>query len=186
MDSSLELSAPLSSSSICENCKAENPSEKKFCSTCSFPIGGTSEEQTSFRLLVSSRKRLLSDAQDKIKSAKTTIYILAGLFFLAGVFFGFAGDDVATAVVYLVVTILYLIFAAWATNNPFGAILTAFIVFITIHVVSAVADPATLFQGLIIKIAVIVALVKGIRSAREAQEYLAELKKFKAAPVGNE
>ncbi|HKZ36239.1 MAG TPA: hypothetical protein VJ184_01220 [Chryseolinea sp.] len=41
-------------------------------------------------------------------------------------------------------------------------------------------------SGIIIKIFFVAALVKGIRSARESQEYLKELGKFKAAPVGNE
>jgi|SRR5688572_16838244 len=186
MDSPLELPAPLASALVCENCKAENPVEKKFCSKCSYPIGGTAEEQQSFRLLVSSRKRLLSDAQDKMKSAKTTIYILAAVFFGVGLFVGLYNEDVPTAVAYLVMSVLYLIFAAWATNNPFGAILTAFLVYVTMHVANAFVDPATLFHGLIIKIVIIIAFVKGIRSARDAQEYLAELKKFNAAPVGNE
>ena len=42
---------------------------------------------------------------------------------------------------------------------------------------------ATIFSGIILKIFIITALVKGIRSAQEAQKYLSELEKLKAAPV---
>jgi len=181
-----ELAASQSAFSACDNCKAENSSDKKFCPGCSFPVGGTEEEQRSFRLLVSSRKRMLSDANDKIKSAKYIIYFLAGIFFVFGLLAGFLNDDFPTLVINLFMCILYLIFAAWSTKNPFGAILTAFIVYITLQVVNAFVEPTSLASGIIIKIFVVAALVKGIRSARDAQEYLKELEKFKAAPVGNE
>lgn len=169
----------------CENCSTENSSDKKFCSQCSFPIGGTEDEQRSFRLLVSSRKRLLSDAEDKIKSARYTIYILAGIFFLVGGIAGLANDDIPTLIVNFCLCVLYLIFAAWCTKNPFGAILTAFIVYVTILVVNFFVDPATIFGGIIIKIFVIAAFIKGIRSAQEGQGYLKELEKLKAIPVDN-
>jgi hypothetical protein len=170
----------------CENCKTQNLPDKKFCSQCSFPFGGTEDEKRSFRLLVSSRKRFLSDANDKIKSAKYTIYILAGLFFVFGLIAGVVNDDIPTLVVNLFICLLYLIFAAWSTKNPFGAILTAFIVYATVQVANAFLDPATLASGFIIKIFIIAAFIKGIRSAQEAQGYLKELEKLKAAPIGNQ
>lgn len=186
MEALHELAAKLPAFLICDNCKAENPSDKNFCSACSFPVGGTADEQRNFRLLVSSRKRLLSDAHDKIKSAKNIIYVLAGIFFVFGLFTGLVNNDFPMLVVNLFMCILYLIFAAWCTKNPFGAILTAFIVYITLQVVNAFVEPTSIASGFIIKIFVVAALVKGIRSARESQEYLKELEKFKAAPVGNE
>lgn len=182
---------PLSESSImspdvsCENCTTQNPWNKKFCSQCSFPIGGTDEEKRNFRLLVSSRKRLLSDANDKIKGAKTAIYILAGIFFVFGVIAGLVNEDFPTLVVNLCLCILFLIFAAWSTKNPFGAILTAFMVYLTVQVVNAFVDPVTIVSGIIIKIFVIAAFIKGIRSAQEGQGYLKELEKLKAVPVDN-
>lgn len=169
---------------VCENCAAEVNAHQKFCSQCSFPANGSEDEKRSFRLLVSSRKRFLKDANEKIKSGKIIIYALAGLYFVFGLFFGFANDDIATMIVYLVCTVIYLILAAWSSNNPFGAILTALIIYVTIHVLSAFVDPATIFSGIILKIVFISAFVKGIRSAQEAQKYLAELEKLKAVPVG--
>lgn len=169
----------------CENCSTRNPGDKKFCSQCSFPIGGNEDEQRSFRLLVSSRKRLLSDAEDKIKRAKYAIYILAGVFFLFGGIAGLANDDMPTLVVNLSLSILYLIFAAWCTRNPFGAILTAFIVYVTILVANAFIDPVSIASGVILKIFVIAALINGIRSAQEGVGYLKELEKLNAMPIDN-
>lgn len=181
----LSESIHLSPDVTCENCTAQNAIDKKFCSQCSFPIGGSEEEQRNFRLLVSSRKRLLGDANDKIKSAKYAIYVLAGIFFIFGLIAGLVNDDIPTLTVNLFLCILYLIFATWSTKNPFGAILTAFIVYITVQVVNAFVDPATLASGVIIKIFVIAAFVKGIRSAQEGQGYLKELEKLNAVPVDN-
>jgi hypothetical protein len=81
--------------------------------------------------------------------------------------------------------VIYLILAAWSNKNPFGAILTAFIIYITLIVINAFFDPATIIQGIIIKIFFIGALIKGTRSAKEAEGFKKELEKFKAVPVGN-
>lgn len=42
-----------------------------------------------------------------------------------------AQDDVASFVANLVLCLTYLILAAWATKNPFAAILTAFVLYLT-------------------------------------------------------
>lgn len=165
----------------CENCSADNPETQKFCSACSFPINGSDQEKSSFRLILSSRKRFLADAEKKIENGKLTIYALAGLFFISGFFYFFVNDDVATLVVSLLIAVIYLGLVAWFPKNPFAAMLTAFVFYVTIQLVNAIADPVTIFSGWLIKIFVVVAFVKGIRSAREAQTLLKELAKLKGA-----
>jgi hypothetical protein len=171
---------------VCEHCNAINGPLNKYCSQCSFPVGGSDEEKANFRLIVSSRRRFLDDAMDKIKSARNAIYGLAALFFIFGLFMGFGMDDFATMIVNLILCVIYLVLAAWCNQNPFGAILTAFIIYMTIVLVNMVVDPATLFQGIIIKIVIIAWLAKGIRSAHEAKGYLKELENLKAVPVDTE
>lgn len=186
-DPMMESSSSLTPDAItCENCNHVNPGEQKFCSTCSFPVGGTEDEKIKFRLIVSSRKRLLKDATEKMKSAKNIIYVMAGLVFLTGLIQGIVNDDFVTMIVNLCISLLYLILAAWSAKNPFGAILTALMIYITLNVINAFFEPATIVQGIIIKIFFIAAFIKGIRSAKEAEVYLAELEKLKAVPVGNE
>lgn len=169
----------------CENCNAINLPTQKFCTQCSFPVGGNDEEKTKFRLIVSSRKRLLKDVEEKIKSAKTIIYVLAGFALVMGLVFGLVNDDFPTMIMNLFLSVIYLILAAWSNKNPFGAILTAFIIYITLIVINAFFDPATIIQGIIIKIFFIGALIKGTRSAKEAEGFKKELEKLKAVPVGN-
>lgn len=181
MDVIFEKSSP--EPSVCENCSASVVSTQKFCSQCSYPANGSEEEQRNFRLHVSSRKRFLSDAQDKIKSSKIIIFGLAGLFFIVGLIMGFGSDDFVSMVTNIFLCIVFLILAAWCTHNPFGATLTALIIYGTILVVNAFADPTTILSGIILKVIIITALVKGIRSAQEAQKYLSELEKLKAVSV---
>jgi 1,4-dihydroxy-2-naphthoate octaprenyltransferase len=170
---------------LCENCQAENAPDKRFCTQCRFPITGTDEEKGFFRSEIAKNRILLKDAEEKIKSAKNTIFILAGFSLLVGIILYFSQDDVASFVVYVLIAILYLALAAWCSNNPFGAILTAFIVYITLQLVSAFVDPVSLVSGILWKIIFIGALIKGIRSASEARSYIRELEKSKVTPVGS-
>ena len=176
---------PIADVITCENCNATHAPDKKFCSECSFPIQGTQEEKTSFRLTVGSRKRLLKDAEDKIKSAKTMIYVAAAVFLVSGLIFYAISNDVGILLVNLVISLVYLILAAWSKTNAFGAIVTAFAIFVTIQVVNVFADPTSIFSGIIIKIILIAAFVKGIRSAIDARNLLRELEKLKAVPNGS-
>ncbi len=183
-----EIATPLSPVPdviTCENCSATHASDKKFCSDCSFPMQGTEAEKTSFRLTLGSRKRLLKDAEEKIKSARTMIYVAAGLFFVSGLITYAVSDDVGTLLVNFVICLLYLILAAWSSRNAFGAILTAFTIYITVQVVNAFVDPATILSGIILKVILIAAFVKGIRSAIDARNLMRELEKFKAVPNGS-
>jgi hypothetical protein len=60
----------------------------------------------------------------------------------------------------------------WSRRSPLPALVTGLAIFVTVHAVSAVVDPKTLFMGLIIKIAAIVAFVQGIRAALDLRRHV--------------
>lgn len=169
----------------CENCSSSAASDNVYCTSCGYPILGSQEEKSRYILRVSSRKRLLHDAKLKVKEARTAIFVLAGLTLVFGLIAEFASDDTATAIVSLVLCLFYLIMGVWSNKNAFGAILVSFIVYITLNILNAIVDPATLVQGIIIKIIFILAFIKGIRSASEAQRLMKELEVYNAEPVGS-
>ncbi len=146
-----------------------------FCQACGFPMKGTEEEQRSYRLRISSRKRLLADANKKISNAKTALFVLAGLVTLYGVIMFFSEDDTASLIGALLIAIIYLGLAAWASKNPFGAILTGMIIYLTLWVLDILVDPSAIYSGIIIRILIIGAFVKGIKSAREAKVLLQQI-----------
>ena len=166
---------------ICENCRNHQSIEKKFCSSCSFPVQGTDEEKYNFRLRLSSRKRLLKDAEGRMKSARTMIYVAAGLFLVSGLIAFFTSDDYATLLVSLIICVVYLILAVWSSKNSFAAILTAMIIYLTIQLINVIAAPESLFSGIILKIIIIVAFAKGIKAALEAKNLLGQLDKLGAS-----
>lgn len=170
---------------VCENCGNIGSLNQKYCSKCSFPFGGTEEEKQKFKAKITGHKFLMAEAKKETQTALIIILVLAGIVFLTGLYQGFMADNFGGMILNLCLCLLYLILAAWCNKNPFGAILTAFIVYLTINVINAFFDPLTLFQGLLMKIIIIGGFVKGIRSAKDAMEHLSELEKMKAAPVEN-
>jgi hypothetical protein len=69
---------------------------------------------------------------------------------------------------FLAVVMLGLWF--WSKRALLPAIIAAFGIYVTVIVGSALVDPKTLVQGIIVKIAVIVALSKGVQSALAARK----------------
>lgn len=57
----------------------------------------------------------------------------------------------------------------WAKSNPFMAAVTALILFLGVHVISAVVEPKTLVQGVIIKILFTVGLIHAVKAGAEAR-----------------
>ena len=51
----------------------------------------------------------------------------------------------------------------WSKKNPFAAMVTALTVYLSVIVLSAIIDPHSIYQGIIIKIFVITALINGIK-----------------------
>ncbi|WP_437817215.1 hypothetical protein [Sorangium sp. So ce1078] len=62
----------------------------------------------------------------------------------------------------------------WAKKSLLPAILVALAVFVTVHVASAIIDPKTIVQGVIIKIVALVALTRGVKAALAARRLEAD------------
>jgi hypothetical protein len=68
------------------------------------------------------------------------------------------------AVNYFLALVMFVIFA-WSKKAPFSAFVTALSIYLGVIVLSAILDPKTIIQGIIVKIAVIAALINGIKAA---------------------
>jgi hypothetical protein len=71
-------------------------------------------------------------------------------------------------VVNLILAAIMVVLAWWSKRRALPAILIATAVFVVVQVTSAIIDPRTLVQGIIVKIIVISVLVKGIKGAISA------------------
>jgi hypothetical protein len=65
---------------------------------------------------------------------------------------------------YFLAIVMFVIFK-WSKTAPFSAFVTALSIYIGVIVLSAVVDPKTIIQGIIVKALVIMALVNGIKAA---------------------
>jgi hypothetical protein len=68
-------------------------------------------------------------------------------------------------IINLIVAAIMLALSFWARRAPLPAVLIATATYVVVIVGSAIADPATLAQGWIVKLIIIVFLVKGIKAA---------------------
>jgi hypothetical protein len=81
-------------------------------------------------------------------------------------------SDPAAIGVLIVMLALALIFFGlwiWGRKSPFPALLTALVVFVSFHLLDAVLDPATLVQGIIMKIVVLSGLGTALKKAYVAK-----------------
>lgn len=65
---------------------------------------------------------------------------------------------------YFLSIVMFVIFV-WSKKTPFSAFVTALSVYLGVMVLSAIVDPKTIIQGVIVKVAVVVALINGIKAA---------------------
>lgn len=68
-------------------------------------------------------------------------------------------------IVNLVLAAIMGVLAVWGATAPLGAVLVATATYAVVLIANAIADPATIAQGIIVKIVIIVFLVKGIKAA---------------------
>lgn len=128
----------------------------QFCEKC-----GADQQALSFDADVA---RVIHS--DSIRSATSSL-LWVGILMAAGGVLGFAiggGEDVLGFGINLGISAFYFGLWHWSKQQPLGATAAGLGVFVTLHVASAVIDPATIAQGLVLKIVVLVLLVRGVRA----------------------
>jgi hypothetical protein len=120
-----------------------------------------------------------------MKNARTILLVLGTLQLVLGtcLFIGFrnvTGPDADLSVAGIAVAIVGFIFVAlgvWATKAPFPAALTGLIIFLTLTVADAVANPLTLVQGLVVKVIVIAVLAKAVSAGLQHRQLRRQMEK---------
>lgn len=156
----------------CSNCSNTIEQSALFCNNCGFPENGTSQEKTKYHANKVMKKNKHFDADKKVKSARTTLYVIAGITLLTGFFYYAMEQDIALLVVNIVLSIIYGILGYWSSSKPLAALLSALLLFVTIIVINAIVDLTTIYQGIIMKIIVLSYLGKGLYSAKAAQDQM--------------
>lgn len=159
----MEVSIPEELS--CTHCETLIQKNQKYCPGCGYPQRGTAGEKSKFhadRILKNSKAK---EAPKLIRQARNTLFVIAGITLLSGLFMFYFQDDIATLIAAVIMTAIYVILGFWSQQKPLIALVCALLLYLTNIVLSAVIEPETIYKGIIIKIIIIVFLAKGINSA---------------------
>jgi len=127
-----------------------------------------------------SQSTIFSDIVDttpyekNLKTARIYLYIIAALQIGVGIYQYATANEPELALILGAIPagigVLFLGFAIWSYKQPVIAFMTALITFVVVHAATMILDPTAIYKGIILKILVIVALVKGFKDAREVQK----------------
>jgi len=157
----------------CKCCKTNVSDIDTFCPSCGFPLKGTSEEQGKFIGRYIMTKDDPFALNKEVKNARTTLGVVTGLMVLSGIIFMAidpGGEGKLLLMVYLVVAAIFGFLTWWSTKNPFGALLTGLILYISLLIIGAVGEPESIVKGIIVKVLIIGYLVKGVMSSSKARQ----------------
>jgi len=140
---------------LCGACGAKVGAER-FCEKC-----GADQQALAFE---ADKARLLYSGP--LRSARGSL-VWTGSLVALGALFTFAkshGVAVVSLVVGLGVAALYAGLWVWSKRQPLGATAAGLGIFVTLQVGSAIIEPATLLQGVLVKIALLVLLIRGVHA----------------------
>jgi UDP-N-acetylmuramyl pentapeptide phosphotransferase/UDP-N-acetylglucosamine-1-phosphate transferase len=108
-----------------------------------------------------------------IRNARNMLFIVAGVQLVAGFFSVKDQEEPGKTISIAIVVGVALIFAGlafWTKKKPFAALLTALILYGSLLILDAIFEPSSIIKGIILKVAIIVSLISGIRNAKEAED----------------
>lgn len=169
----------------CPHCAASNPLDAAFCESCGkalpsvAPAGPRVVTAESAPATSAARAMIEDDLRKQMKKASTALLIVAVLQAAFGpvalmVMKAKAEKDAGPGAVMEIEPISYVIVFGlaiaffglwlWSRVNPFAAAIVGLVLFVSVHLLDAVADPAQLARGILVKIIVIVMLVQAIKA----------------------
>ena len=155
---------------FCSFCNESIEFESVFCTSCGYPENDTEKDVSVFYARRAVQKNKNNDAEEKIKSARTTLYVIAGAALVFGLIFYFNDKDLFALATNFVLFFLYLVLASWSSKKPLMALLLGLLLYITTVLISAIVDPTTLVKGILWKVIIVSYLGKGIYSASSIKE----------------
>ena len=165
------LTAPLSH---CAACNTEILTGDAFCTNCGYPVRGTKKEQDYFMLKRDWAEIDIASFNKKLKTAANSLYYLAAAFVIYGIVFYFLKQDdpnaIAMLLTNLILAFVFLALGGYALKKPLACIVSGLCLYVIVIILNAIADPATIARGAIVKILIIGYLVKGIKSAIEIEK----------------
>ncbi|SDD20701.1 hypothetical protein [Pedobacter soli] len=167
-----------SNDSLCNSCYKPFTLTDTFCNNCGFPLQGTKEEKDSHIANRTIKEVDLIELQRSVDSACNSLYWIAGFIGLSTIFIFFtaaAEDQFALLIMNVILVGAFLGFGVLSRSKPTTAMISGLSLYVIIQILNLIADPATIFKGIIFKVGIIIYLIKGIKSVMEADKIKKEL-----------
>jgi hypothetical protein len=179
----------------CPHCQAVNAPDAQFCEACgkavaaSVGAGGPRIVQEGEYAATDAGAALQSDLLQKdLKKTTGALLAVAILQVVVGTFVVVvssgrevlgtqakaANPAVPALSVYTIGAIFFGLYF-WARKSPYPAAIVGLVVFVTVHLLDALVDPAALLRGIVVKVIVIAVLVNAIKAGARHRELLRHL-----------
>jgi hypothetical protein len=152
---------------VCYFCKTKGLTESDlFCPNCAFPQRGTGQEQHKYVGEHMVQKIRLDEMGDAVKKAQNMLFAISGLTLIPYALGAATAHDGAIFGIGVFIAALYAGLAFWSRKQPFPAILTGLILYVSMWALYTIINPINFFSGIIYKIMGLSALYYGIQAAR--------------------
>ena len=174
----------------CPHCEAANQSSSSFCESCGKALPSLTSDgprmvtEASMPSTSAGRQYMALELQKHLKKSKTALLIVAIIQTIVGLLmFGVAKSSLQAGQSFppvLFITIfgiaaIYFGLYAWARHQPLAAAIVGFTLFVTLHVLDAIADPTQLARGIFMKIIIAAMLVQAIQAGIKYRRLLPQL-----------
>jgi hypothetical protein len=173
----------------CPHCSVENPDGAAFCGSCGKALpdasaGGPRVVTAADYATTGAGKQLqIGELDRQRRKAFGILLAVAILQAIGGVIILAAGRAVGVGTENVVVNPLvygivfglafvFLVLSLWARKSPLPASIVGLVVFCTVHLLDAVANPLTLLNGILVKIIIVVLLIQAIMAGVRHREAL--------------
>jgi hypothetical protein len=116
-----------------------------------------------------------------VRRARITLFIIAGLVLISLYQVLPFNDDSARMIAAGIILLeagIYVALALWTRKKPYTALIVGICFFGGTILLNAILQPVSIFYGIIIKIAIIVALIAGLSNARDCQRMMTAAKQL--------
>jgi hypothetical protein len=177
------------STAACPHCGTANQNFSSFCESCgkALPSGAQSGPRMVTEAMPSTfagRQLVSEELKKNLKKAKNALLTVAIIQTLFGLLiFGVAKSNMPAGQSFppvLLITLfgIALIFFglyAWARHHPLPAAIVGLTLFVTLHLIDAIADPSQLGRGIIMKIIIVAMLIQAIQAGIKYKRLLPQL-----------
>lgn len=118
-------------------------------------------------------KRKIAENERKLKNAGIWLFGVAVLLAISAAVTYIPNTQYIEFIIDASMPLIFVGLGIWSRTKPYEAILTGLILFTLIIVLSAIADPSSIFSGILWKVLIYSALIKGLAVARNNKKVLA-------------